>query len=96
MPQLEVSLSSGLKLTALAGNLEVIGDLGPAEDAPRPLGGPVAPPTEAASSAADMWYLVLLPLILAGAYFLRRGRAEPQASNPVPPGGPGSAACGQG
>jgi len=85
LPQLEVSLSSGLKLTTLAGNLEVIGDLGPAEDAPRPLGGPMAPPTEATSSAAGMWYLALLPLILAGAYFLRRGRAEPQAINPVPP-----------
>jgi hypothetical protein len=85
LPGLEVSLSSGLKLTALAGNLEVIGDLGPAEDAPRPLGGPIAPPTEATSSAAGLWYLALLPLILAGAYFLRRGRAEPQVSNPVPP-----------
>lgn len=82
LPSLAVSLSSGLTLVTLAGNLNVRGDLGPDEDAPRPLGGPLAAPVQATSRSFPWWYGLLL-LVLPVAFLRKRAQARlPESSMP--------------
>ena len=85
LPSVEVSLTSGLSVEALAGHLEVIGDLGPDEDAPRPVGGPLVPPEASEVSGPSAWYLLPIPLILFIVLLRRMGRKRVPVPVSLPP-----------
>lgn len=82
LPPLAVSLSSGLTIEALAGVLTITGDLGPTEDAPRPIGGPVAAPKETQLAKFSPLYGFFLLLIPLAFFFVRRRKVD---SSPLPP-----------
>lgn len=85
LPSVQVSLTSGLSVEALAGYLEVIGDLGIDEDAPRPVGGPLVPPEGSEVSGPSAWYLLPIPLILFFVLLRRMGRKGVPDPASLPP-----------
>lgn len=79
LPSLALGLSSGLELEALAGAVEIEGELAPDEDAPRPTLEPLEAPADAESSSLSGLGLplgVAAALLLLATLLLRRRRAD--------------------
>ena len=87
LPSLALGLSSGLELEALAGAVEVEGELAPEEDAPRPTLEPLAAPADEGPSSLRSVGLALgaAAAVLTGVVLLRRRRRTAPAAQPAEP-----------